>query len=62
MLSLALELGGHVRVGLEDNVYLERGVLAEGSAPFVQRVAAQARERGRQVATPAQVRAALSAD
>ncbi|MFT3924675.1 MAG: 3-keto-5-aminohexanoate cleavage protein [Myxococcales bacterium] len=61
MLSVALELGGHVRVGLEDNIYLERGVLAQGSAPFVERVVREARQHGRTPATPAQVRAALSA-
>ncbi len=61
MLSLALALGGHVRVGLEDNIYLERGVLAQGSAPFVERIAREARARGRSPASPAQVRAALRA-
>jgi 3-keto-5-aminohexanoate cleavage enzyme len=60
MLALALELGGHVRVGLEDNIYLERGVLAQGSAPFVERIARQARERGRSVASAHEVRAALA--
>ncbi len=60
MLTLALELGGHVRVGLEDNIYLERGVLAQGSAPFVERVAAQAHATGRPLASPRDLRAALS--
>lgn len=59
MLALALALGGHVRVGLEDNIYLERGLLAQGSAPFVGRIAAQAEAGGRKVASPAEVRAAL---
>ena len=36
--ALAIELGGHVRVGLEDNVYLDKGVLAQGSAPLVERL------------------------
>jgi 3-keto-5-aminohexanoate cleavage enzyme len=61
MLRLALELGGHVRVGLEDNVYLERGRLAQGSAPFVERTVLWARERGRTPATANEVRAALEA-
>lgn len=60
MLTLALELGGHVRVGLEDNIYLERSVLAQGSAPFVERVVAEARARGRRPATPEEVRKALA--
>src|SRR6185436_10739773 len=33
MTEAALRLGGHARVGLEDNIYLSKGVLAEGSAP-----------------------------
>jgi 3-keto-5-aminohexanoate cleavage enzyme len=61
MLALALELGGHTRVGLEDNIYLERGVLAQGSAPFVERIAAQGRERGRSIASASDVRRALAA-
>lgn len=61
MVQLALTLGGHVRVGLEDNIYLQKGVLAEGSAPFVARAVTWARERGRTPATPAEVRAALRA-
>ncbi len=59
MLALALALGGHVRVGLEDNIYLERGVLAEGSAPFVERAVSDALERGRTPATASEVRQAL---
>lgn len=51
--------GGHVRVGLEDNVYLEKGVLAEGSAPLVVRAVERLRARGREPATVAQARAAL---
>jgi 3-keto-5-aminohexanoate cleavage enzyme len=47
MTELAMRLGGHVRVGLEDNMYLSRGVLAEGSAPLVSRAAAYARSVGR---------------
>jgi 3-keto-5-aminohexanoate cleavage enzyme len=59
MAQLALELGGHVRVGLEDNIYLERGVLAEGSAPLVQKAVAMARAAGRDPLSPAAVRATL---
>src|SRR5262249_42418476 len=35
MAELAAMRGGNLRVGLEDNIYLEKGVLAEGSAPLV---------------------------
>jgi len=57
--GLALRLGGHVRVGLEDNLYLAKGVLARGSSELVGRAAEMAREAGREPATPAEARAAL---
>jgi 3-keto-5-aminohexanoate cleavage enzyme len=47
MTEFAISLGGHARVGLEDNIYLTKGVLAEGSAPLVARAAAYARSIGR---------------
>lgn len=59
MTELALRLGGHARVGLEDNVYLDKGVLAEGSAPLVERAASYARSIGRQPVDPARARALL---
>jgi 3-keto-5-aminohexanoate cleavage enzyme len=46
MTELAMSLGGHARVGLEDNIYLSRGVLSEGSGPLVARAAAYARSIG----------------
>jgi 3-keto-5-aminohexanoate cleavage enzyme len=48
----AIEMGGHVRVGLEDNVYIEKGVLARGSWELVERVAEYAVKKGRPLATP----------
>ncbi len=59
MTELAMQLGGHARVGLEDNVYLDKGVLAEGSAPLVARAAAFARGLGREIADPARARELL---
>ena len=47
---VALAAGGHVRVGLEDNIYLKKGVLSDGNAPFVDRTARLAAELGRPVA------------
>lgn len=47
MTELAIRLGGHARLGLEDNIYLSKGVLAEGSAPLVARAAAYASTLGR---------------
>jgi 3-keto-5-aminohexanoate cleavage enzyme len=59
MTELAMRLGGHVRVGLEDNIFLSKGVLAEGSAPLVARAAAYARSIGRTPVDPARARALL---
>ncbi|MDY0002483.1 MAG: 3-keto-5-aminohexanoate cleavage protein [Polyangia bacterium] len=50
MSELAIRRGGHVRVGLADNVYLERKELSHGSAPLVARAAAYARSIGRPLA------------
>jgi 3-keto-5-aminohexanoate cleavage enzyme len=55
----AVELGGHARVGLEDNIYLDKGLLAEGSAPLAARVVEHARAFGRAIATPPQAREIL---
>jgi 3-keto-5-aminohexanoate cleavage enzyme len=54
--SLAIELGGFVRVGLEDNIYIEKGVLAKGNAELVRKVADMARQKGREIATPDEAR------
>jgi 3-keto-5-aminohexanoate cleavage enzyme len=59
MTELAMRLGGHVRVGLEDNMYLSRGVLSDGSAPLVARAAAYARSVGRTPVDPQRARQLL---
>ncbi|RIK30160.1 MAG: 3-keto-5-aminohexanoate cleavage protein [Chloroflexi bacterium] len=59
MAAVAMALGGHVRTGLEDNVYLERGVLAHSNAQLVEKMARLARDLGREIATPAETRARL---
>lgn len=56
----ALELGGHCRTGLEDNIRFDPSRLAASNAELVQRVAELCAEHGRQVASPAQARALLS--
>lgn len=57
--AVAVASGGHVRVGLEDNLYLSKGVLAEGNAPLVERAARIVRDLGASVATPAEARTIL---
>jgi 3-keto-5-aminohexanoate cleavage enzyme len=59
MTELAMRLGGHARVGLEDNIYLSKGVLSEGSAPLVARAAAYARSIGRTPVEPDRARTIL---
>ncbi len=54
--TLAIMLGGNVRVGLEDNLYLSRGVKLKGNGEAVEKVVRLARELGREIATPAQAR------
>ena len=55
----ALELGGHVRTGLEDNIRFDESRLAKDNAELVGRLAKMARDRGRPVATGAQARQLL---
>ena len=55
----SLEMGGHCRTGLEDNVRWDKGTLAESNAQLVARVAALCAEYGRPVATSQQAREVL---
>jgi 3-keto-5-aminohexanoate cleavage enzyme len=59
MTALATVLGGHVRVGLEDNIYYRRGEKVKSNAQLVQRAVRIAHELNREVATPAQARIML---
>ncbi|MGH8789102.1 MAG: 3-keto-5-aminohexanoate cleavage protein [Cupriavidus necator] len=59
MARWSLELGGHCRTGLEDNVRLDKQTLAPSNAALVSQVAALCEEYGRPVATVAQARALL---
>jgi 3-keto-5-aminohexanoate cleavage enzyme len=60
MAMMALAMGGHVRVGLEDNIYYSKGVLAKNNAQLVGRVVRIAKEFGRDVATPQESRKILN--
>ena len=44
--------GGHVRVGLEDNLYISKGVLTKSNGELVEKVVRLAKEFGREIATP----------
>ncbi len=55
----AVALGGHIRVGMEDNVMYAKGQLAESNAQFVKRAVRVIEEFGLEAATPAEARAIL---
>jgi 3-keto-5-aminohexanoate cleavage enzyme len=52
----ALAMGGHVRVGFEDNIYYRKGEVAKSNAQFVERITRLANEMGRKVLSPADAR------
>lgn len=52
-------LGGHVRVGLEDNLYLEKGKLAPSNAALVEKATKIIDMLGDHIATPAEARKIL---
>ena len=59
MCTAAMILGGHVRVGFEDNIFLRRGELARSNADLVRKVANIAMELDRPIATPDEARSML---
>ena len=59
MSMMGLIMGGHIRVGMEDNIYYRRGVLAKTNSQFVERIVRIAREYGREVASPNEARKIL---
>jgi uncharacterized protein (DUF849 family) len=59
MVAQAVLLGGHPRVGLEDNIYLEKGKLAPSNAALVEKAAKIIEILGDIVATPAEARSIL---
>jgi uncharacterized protein (DUF849 family) len=59
LLAAALSLGGHIRVGLEDNFYLPDGTMARSNGELVARAARMAEDCGRRPATVAEARALL---
>jgi uncharacterized protein (DUF849 family) len=62
MVAQSVILGGHVRVGLEDNLYLSRGVLAPGNAALVERAVTIIEALGASVATPQEAASILGID
>ena len=60
VLSAAIALGGHVRVGMEDNPFLTPGEYARNNAELVEKIVRIARDLGREIASPDEARAALA--
>lgn len=59
MITLSLIMGGHVRVGFEDNIYLSKGKLAESNGQLVEKVVRIAHELSREIASPNEARKIL---
>jgi 3-keto-5-aminohexanoate cleavage enzyme len=57
---MAMILGGHIRVGMEDNIYYSKGVLSKTNAQFVERIVKIAGEYGRPIARPSEARKILA--
>jgi len=60
MVELAIQKGGHVRVGMEDNIYLAKGVLAKSNAELVEKAASLIKKQGFKIATPKEARKVLN--
>lgn len=60
ILYTAIALGGHVRVGMEDNVYYAKDRLAQSNSEFVERAARIIKESNNEVATPEDARKILN--
>jgi uncharacterized protein (DUF849 family) len=59
LVTMSAILGGNVRVGLEDSVYIEKGVKAESNAQQVRKIRRILEELSFEIATPAEARAIL---
>ena len=60
MVSLSVSLGGHARVGFEDNIYISKGKLAKSNGQLVEKVVRIASEMGREIANPIEARKILN--
>jgi len=57
--AAAIAMGGHVRVGFEDNIFIERRKIAKSNGELVEKVVRIAKELGREIATPEEARRIL---
>jgi uncharacterized protein (DUF849 family) len=59
MATMAAAMGGHVRVGLEDNLFISKGVLAQSNAQQVELITQIVTRLGRTIAAPDEARTML---
>ena len=59
MVTMGMIMGGNVRVGMEDNIFIAKGVLAKSNAELVEKAVRIAKELGREIATPDEARKIL---
>jgi 3-keto-5-aminohexanoate cleavage enzyme len=59
VLSTAINLGGHIRIGMEDNPFLSPGEYARNNAELVDKIVRIARDLGRDIASPEEARAMM---
>lgn len=59
MVNLSIVMGGHARVGFEDNIYLSKGVLAKSNSELVEKIVRISKEIGRDIASPYEARKIL---
>lgn len=59
MAAIGIAMGGHVRVGFEDNIYISKGVLAKSNGELVEKVVRIAHELNRDIASPDEARKIL---
>ena len=60
IMNATMALGGHLRVGMEDNIYYRKGQLAKSNAEFVERTKRMLAEIDRSIATPDEARQILN--
>jgi len=59
MVSQSIKMGGHARVGFEDNIYLSKGVIAKSNGELVEKVVRISKDIGREIASPNEARKIL---
>ena len=59
MISQSIAMGGHARVGFEDNLYISKGILAKSNGELVDKVVSIAKKMGREIADPQDTREIL---